>query len=269
MTELDALEHALDLARAELSPSLADDTRTRHALGLATSGVASGAAAAAGGGVGRTGLRVTGTSSAVMGALLLGLGFGGGYWVGRGEARVSTAPPALTMAAPGDESRPVAPVEAAWASSPAAALDRLAEESAPGDAFAEPMANAEHDGAPPRRAVAPRAHGKVRPVRKNEHQASRSESPSVPDSAEELALLRRVEKSLRAGDATFALALLAELDERFAKTQLGEEREAANVMARCALAEAGSKLRAALFLRDRAGSVYAERVRSACSVSAE
>jgi hypothetical protein len=82
-------------------------------------------------------------------------------------------------------------------------------------------------------------------------------------------LLRRVEKSLRAKDAALALALLGELDERFPRTALGEERLAARVIAHCTVGDGGARLRAESFLRDRPGSVYAERVQTACAVPAQ
>jgi hypothetical protein len=72
---------------------------------------------------------------------------------------------------------------------------------------------------------------------------------------------------LRAEDPTLALALLRDLDARFPDTTLTEERSAADVLARCALAEAGSRLRAESFLRDRPASVYADRVRAACHLA--
>jgi len=61
-------------------------------------------------------------------------------------------------------------------------------------------------------------------------------------------------------------ALTRLLDERFAATALGEERQAARVMAHCGLSDPGARLRAERFLRDQADSVYTERVRSACAL---
>jgi hypothetical protein len=82
---------------------------------------------------------------------------------------------------------------------------------------------------------------------------------------EELALLQRVERALRARSASVAVALLAELDERFPETRLGEERQAARLIAECQLELPESSRRGERFLAERRRTVYAERVRAACA----
>jgi len=57
--------------------------------------------------------------------------------------------------------------------------------------------------------------------------------------AEELALLRRAERATRSGDALLARSLIAELDARFPKTALRQERAALLVLVACARASAG------------------------------
>jgi hypothetical protein len=258
MSELDLLERTLELARAELAPSPADDHRARQALGLSSGAVpplarARGAEAGA-----LAALRVLGPTGAVVGALLLGSSFGGGYWLGRNETPgASPTSPAST-----NIERP----------RPAQAAHEPPLDDAPPELVPAEESPAAAD-APVERSVRPRARAH-RP-RVDVHKTSRSAEarpdtdPTEPTlgTDSELALLRRVEKSLRSGDAAFALALVGELDERFPKTQLGEEREAARVMAHCALGDAGARLRAERFLRERSLSVYAERVREACAVS--
>ena len=76
-----------------------------------------------------------------------------------------------------------------------------------------------------------------------------------------------MERALRGREPALALALLTELDERFPKSALGEERLASSVMAHCQLSDPGAAERAALFLRDHDSSVYADHVRSSCGLA--
>jgi hypothetical protein len=86
---------------------------------------------------------------------------------------------------------------------------------------------------------------------------------------EELDLLRRAERTIRAGDAMVALGLLSELDARFPRGQLLEERAAARVMANCQLTDATSaRSMGEAYLRAHSQSVYAARVRSLCHLDA-
>jgi hypothetical protein len=76
--------------------------------------------------------------------------------------------------------------------------------------------------------------------------------------------LERIERALRNADAPLALALLAELDERYPKTRLVEERQAARLMAHCVAGEPDAKLAAERFLQAQPSSVYAARLRALC-----
>jgi hypothetical protein len=256
MSELESLERTLDLARAELAPSPADDDRMRQALGLMP-GTAPPLARARGAQAGTlAALRALGPTGALVGALLLGSSFGGGYWLGRDEAR-GGSPASANVERPRAAQTANEPSRDDAAPAPVPAEESLTPADAP----------VEHPARQPR-ARSHRARVEV-PKTSRSAEARPDADPTEPTAGtdSELALLRRVEKSLRSGDAAFALALVGELDERFAKTQLGEEREAARVMAHCALGDAGARLRAERFVREHALSVYVERVREACSVS--
>jgi len=88
--------------------------------------------------------------------------------------------------------------------------------------------------------------------------------------SEELDLLRRAERTIRAGNSMVALGLLNELDARFPKGQMLDERAAARVMANCQLAdETAAKVMGQAYLGAHAQSVYAARVRSICHLDAE
>ena len=83
--------------------------------------------------------------------------------------------------------------------------------------------------------------------------------------AQELELLQRAERTIRTGNSQVALGLLSELDRKFPKGQLLEERTAARVMANCQLDdEAGARARGNAYLIAHSQSVYADRVRTLC-----
>jgi len=91
--------------------------------------------------------------------------------------------------------------------------------------------------------------------------------PRVAESslAEELAMLQRARRALGAGNGLLALGIVHDLDERFPKGVLIEERIATRVFSLCAL-ERVSEARAVgrEFLARHSSSVYAERVRRSC-----
>ncbi|RYZ03444.1 MAG: hypothetical protein EOO73_28010 [Myxococcales bacterium] len=86
-----------------------------------------------------------------------------------------------------------------------------------------------------------------------------SEGPS------EVALIAELQRALRRGDASRALALADEHERRYPRGTLIQEREGARVIARCGAArpEARSALRADFQAR-YPGSPYAARVEAAC-----
>jgi hypothetical protein len=82
----------------------------------------------------------------------------------------------------------------------------------------------------------------------------------------ELELIRAAQKNLHRGDASAALALLAEHARRYPAGALSEEREASRVFALCKLGNvAGARAQAERFLRRSPSSPFAERVRASCS----
>lgn len=92
---------------------------------------------------------------------------------------------------------------------------------------------------------------------------------NIPENplAEELELLRRAERTIRAGNSLVALGLLRDLDQRFPKGQLLEERTAARVMANCQLADAdAAQAQGKAYLSAHPQSVYADRVRTLCQL---
>jgi hypothetical protein len=107
------------------------------------------------------------------------------------------------------------------------------------------------------------------------HAGAGNDAEALADDAlaEEVALLERVERAIRAGEPNLALALLAQLDQEIAVAALPEERAAARVLALCVRAGArahGSleateaKASAERFLAASPASVYADRIRSSC-----
>lgn len=88
--------------------------------------------------------------------------------------------------------------------------------------------------------------------------------------SEELDLLRRAERTIRAGNSMVALGLLNELDARFPKGQMLDERAAARVMGNCQLTDPSSaKAMGQAYLGSHAQSVYTARVRSICHLDSE
>jgi hypothetical protein len=258
MTDVDPLDETLELARAVLAPSVVEDARLRRALGLAPNGSPSpaaepSAAAERGGLLGPRAwraLRASGSAGILVGAVLAGVGFGAGLWLGRAELRVAPQPLGGPPASEVPSDTPAAGAALPASLEPATPV--------PHEAVSEPP---EPSRPPPE----PSPHREARAARSAPSRAHAASSAA----AAELALLRRVERALRAQNPALALALLAELDQRFPDTRLAEERDAAHVIAACGVGEGGARLRAERFLREHGASVYAERVREACSIAAQ
>jgi hypothetical protein len=260
------VDRTLLLAQLELSPSAADKARGRAALELpepAALPVATYPSAwAALGASGKVGVLVS--------AVLLGVGFGAGYWLGRDEPRVAAPsgedPPALASSAPIDSMtggakhglrRPIHPLPRAEAEldagSPAASDDDRRATLSSGAGASAPLA-----GLPRSPRHAQKARGLQPPT-----DAPREETPASRNT-EELDLMRRIERSLRNDQPALALALLAEVEAHFPRSALEEERLAASVMAHCGLQDPGHERRAESFLQSRPRSVYRTRVIAAC-----
>jgi hypothetical protein len=169
-------------------------------------------------------------------ALLAGLTFVAGYWLG-GQRVNPGEPPPLPAAVVARERQPMLEPTPASAAQPAPASDEPAS-----------------DAAKPVRRRAARSDGKAR---------THANDDAFGD---ELALLQRAERALRAGTPELSLSFLDDLDRRYPKTRFVEERAAARLMARCARGEPDTRADAELFLRDRRTSVYSDRVRELCGL---
>jgi hypothetical protein len=263
------VDRALQLAQLELSPSAGDKARGRAALELPEPPplplATYPSAWAALGASGKVGVLVS--------AVLLGVGFGAGYWLGRAEPRVAAPsgelPPALGSSAPSGSTsgsatdgmgRPMQPLPRAEAEldagrPPPSDDDRRAKASSATGAGAAP-AELPRSSRP-----APKAPGPQQAAG-----APREETRGSRNS-EELDLMRRIERSLRNDQPALALALLAEVEARFPRSALEEERLAASVMAHCGLQDPGHERRAESFLQSRPRSVYRTRVMAACGAA--
>jgi hypothetical protein len=81
---------------------------------------------------------------------------------------------------------------------------------------------------------------------------------------EELALLARAERAVRADNSALALVLIDELDARFPSSGLLEERRALELLAHCVARASDARQRAERFLRQHPRTVYAERIAALC-----
>ena len=277
MVDRDELQHSLSLARAGLrAPSVAK-LRVRAKLG-ADHVPASGAGAGAhpmGAGEGQVLARarrwLTRRPHLTTVAVLMGLSFGAGYWLGRSpetsrtrgeavlEAPVARAAPAGVDAIAGRYT-PETPAAPAKPPSDASidVVDPAASTTAPSDV---PTASGASAGA--------------RPAQARRRAARRSAAlPATGDDrlAAELALLARTERAIRAGEAPLALVLLGELDQKFPVPALREEREAARVLALCVsagtVADVDARASAERFIAAHSASVYADRIRESCRLGA-
>jgi hypothetical protein len=231
VTELDIVEQALQRARAELSAPSATLERVWQRLPPPSPLGAAPATPS-----GWAALKATGTSGAIAAAALVGGGFVLGFWARDARDARSELPlasPALVAATPVATPAP---------------LERPPESVGEVSALAspEPAPSNARPAAPARRAVPPSAP-----------------SDGTP---QELALLARVERALRNDDAALALALLAELEQRFPKTMLDEERTAARLMSHCIQKRDGAAPAARAFLSEHRASVYASRLRAVCEL---
>jgi hypothetical protein len=277
MAELDDLQRQLNLAKGVLGAP--ESAKLRLRAELERSGILRSAAEHGPASLGATvplvapsGVSAKSASvlSRVLGhrlatwtaALLAGITFGAGYWLGHG-----------------DSLRPAAPVQSA-------AVDHL--ESSVDDDLASlhgPPSAPEADSAAsllepvgaasPSSDTAPASRSRTRSSSRSRGAHSASHSLGVA-----LALLHRTERAIRAHDPALALALLAELDRAAPSATLREERRTARILAEC---EQGSepdtrimtentrrgspaRARAEQFLREQPSSVYSDRIRDICEI---
>jgi hypothetical protein len=242
MAEPRELDTRLRLARQVLSPS--DEHRRRVRSALAARLAAEGQTAAL---PVRVGHRIASPrlSRIVEAAALVAAGFVLGVWFAETRQPGAAAPSAHRLAADA-EPRDEAPPE------PAPAPPLLAEPS-------PPPASPSNARSRPAKSSSTRAHGR-------ERTRGSSRATAADDLAEELALLRRAERATRSGDAALARSLIAELDARFPKTALRQERAALLVLVACATGEPSAQASAREFMQRHEQSVHLDRIRSACQL---
>jgi hypothetical protein len=217
-------------------------------------------------------------------ALLVGVGFGAGFWLGRvpreqPQGGRSEAALGSTHETPG--------TLAAQALLPAQSLSSAgttdASSALPGSS---PLAARAADGAPATSEASPRAaHGATSTSSTTSTTSTTSTRPPKPRRSEprgpragsddslmrEVALLERIDRAIRAGEGALSSALLAELDRSVPAPTLRHERDAARVLTRCLVARdrgASAQQQAVAdadrFLARHRTSVYADRIRAAC-----
>jgi hypothetical protein len=90
--------------------------------------------------------------------------------------------------------------------------------------------------------------------------------PHAPEFLDAVRLLRRARSALQKGEARLSLGLLDELDARFPRAMLDEERGATRVLALCANDEIDAARRLATrLLADYPRSIYAHRLEQSCA----
>lgn len=281
---LDDLEQGLlQAARRDLGPSLADrerhqlrlsaqlreaaadeparspsitDSGARSPLALGSSGVAP-----AGSSVSRA-LRVK-----LLGAgMVVGAVIGG--WVGFGLGRSLPAPTVVELPrAP----EPDTPPSARESSAAPAQRQTTATDEAPAAELPAGPAQEESGASASGARDAPTAD--VTRTAATPRRAQRSATgvpvPEGSSLAVELSMLQRARRALNAHNGRLALGIVQELDERFPKGVLIEERRATRVLSLCMLERTEEARRfAAEFEARHSGSVYAQRVRESCVADA-
>jgi hypothetical protein len=241
------LERQLELTRAAYTPppDMHDRVLEKFLLGrapampaatLAERGATSGPSWAA--------LRARGLKT-LVGMGLVSLGFAAGWQANAARdlppppphALHDVAPEALVLLAPETEGAIGAPLASEAAARPALG-----------------SASRASDGSTARASRAARAL------------APRPAPPPPGDSAGgELALLQRAERAVRADNAALGLALIAELEAKYPRSKLLEERRAIELMAQCGAGATDGAARAERFLREQPRSIYAARIEKLCS----
>lgn len=184
-----------------------------------------------------------GQAGALLGGGLLVLGFLSGYWA-RG---IDGQPP------------PLRPAVAALSQEQQQA-EQLNEELVP-EAPARPQLQpAQRSSAA--RSASPRSSN-TPPRRENAAPLPATTSSATRD---ELLLLQRTERAVRAGNSALALMLVGELEAQYPRTELLEERRALELLSYCVADATDSVSRAERFLREHPRSVYAERIDALCQV---
>lgn len=250
----DIVRRHLTRAWQSWAPSPDLDARVRARLTSSTAAtlgaVGLGAATSAGRPSPWASLQASGKLGLLVGAGLVGVGFLSGYL-----AHSSRGPSASS-----EQPAPVATAVSVDASRPAVALPDLAPIMA----------------TPPLRIDAPQSDELITPRDAEAAERSRERSPrsaparprglnpAAPAPNEELALLQRAERAVRGDNAALALALISELEARYPRSTLLEERSALELLAHCNVGASDASSRATRFLRQHPSSLYAGRIRELC-----
>jgi hypothetical protein len=289
---LDELERRfIRAAQHELGPSASDRERNQAALldrlaadpwngatGAATHGTGLGApshfarSAASGALAGIVGA-VRGSRLGMLGVgLIVGAMVGG--WFGFGLGRNSSSSNSLNSSGWNTPPAPVVDAVAAARAAPSAPPEAspAAAEEAPAATPAAPSPEAPSLDEPPGQSAADADAARNRALGASRARAARRTpaAPAQPESslAVELAMLQRARRALNAENGRLALGIVEELDERFPKGVLVEERSATRILSLCQLERAAEAEQAARdFLERYPSSVYAERVRQSCAAS--
>ena len=271
---LAALRARLGLPPLETSPATAraaDGAGTTASLAIAraASTPARSVVVSTGAGVSRgVGLRRILAASTLTGVagFLVGLLVGAPALYGEPKAApvVEVPAPVVEMPAPVVEMQaPVVEMQAPVEPPAPVELPAPVEPPAPielREAAALPEAT-ERDPVPARRAPA-RVHAmsKVATSRSGDHE---------PDFLEAVRWLRRAQRAVRRGEPALALGLLDELDTRFPRELLSEERQATRVLGLCGTDQTdAARMLARHLLAQSPRSIYAERLRTSCAAPA-
>jgi hypothetical protein len=240
VTELDSRALAiLHAARQADDPLPEDRARVRQALGLA---LAAGSPVPGGmspgsGSMSSLGSSIVGAKLAGVVTLTLGLGFGSGVLVGTRLEHGRTEP-----AAPRQVPAPT---------------------SSTSDRNQDLQAGAQPASASAERIVEPAKGSTEAPIAARFRPAPASATSTLGD---ELTLLGRAQRYLRAGDASDALAILDSLSERCPEGELAEERSLTRILALCRLGrEAEARTLGRAFRRAYPRSVHLERLDASCA----
>lgn len=289
MVDRDEIARSLALARRALHAPPAMKARVRSKLGSSGSSAPSsagstGAAPSEGTSRGWGRRLFTRPPPIATVTLLVGLSFGAGYWLGssRSTAQLgaSAASERATPSAPSFSNDLTARSDIASSTRetpapPAASRDLGAGSGASADATSEVDADATPRSSVRRTSGKTARHMPAGPSDVTDSTWRASKEHTDDAFSEEVALLERTERAIRAGEATLALAFLAELDQKFPSAAMPEERAAALVLARCVQTQTGdggpnaqreARAGAERFLVGSPASVYSERIRSACQL---
>jgi hypothetical protein len=160
--------------------------------------------------------------------------------------------------APNDLTLAAAPTVATPLPSPAASNAALAREAP--QAAADPTRSA----APSHGAKGSDTHRDATEHGATSRASNRERGSHAPGPHDELSLLERAERAVRARHPQLAIALTAELSQRHPTSALHEERRAIELMAHCQSGAAETAALAERFTARYPDSVYAERISGEC-----